>query len=302
MDTLTPAASQKSLHPTSTDTSNVTFSLASLDGALLYNSLDGPKIAPSGQEAAPASPSAQQEKVLEPPTNGISGLSLPNSSEPTSLQQSLANKLRARLGVNGSLEYSLTWKEWAINGQEPICALRASAHRTSDKGCTGWPTPTTRDYKDGSNVTGVPANSLLGRVCHLAGWATPNAANMNDGEGLETWDARQIRNKEKHRNGNGAGMPIAVQVQTITGWCSPTVTDANRGVLPPRPQDTGIPLTQQVSGLTPNSSTAETEKPVAYQLNPHFSRWLMGFPPEWCDCAVTAIQLLPRSRRSSSPQ
>jgi hypothetical protein len=42
----------------------------------------------------------------------------------------------------------------------------------------------------------------------------------------------------------------------LVGWCSPTAMDCGRGGLPPRPHDTGIPLTQQV-GLagwpTPNA-------------------------------------------------
>ena len=43
----------------------------------------------------------------------------------------------------------------------------------------GWPTTTTRDWKDGSQCDNVPLNALLGRVAWLAEpWSTPRAKSV----------------------------------------------------------------------------------------------------------------------------
>src|SRR5262245_57171770 len=74
------------------------------------------------------------------------------SSPSVDLQSFLASRLQAQIGVNGSLEYVLTWKQQDMPAGLPICVLRARARHTIGRGYIGWPTPTARDGQRGTQA------------------------------------------------------------------------------------------------------------------------------------------------------
>jgi hypothetical protein len=213
---------------------------------------------------------------------GTSGPSLETSSKSAALQQSLESRLRARTGVNGSPEYALTWKHWDMLSGPPICALRASARRTSDKDYSGWPTPT-KGNADGSQMAkdasstgrrpdGSKATVSLNQVAMAAGWPTPRAGDGEKNVRTLEGSIKEIARKN--------GPQDTVQAAQMAGWPTPTSQDEVRGVRPPRPHDTGVPLGQRV-GQALAGISASTESTAGYRLNPEFSRWLMGYPANW---------------------
>jgi hypothetical protein len=278
---------------TSPDMGNAISLPESAGGVLPCGSPECPTTSPSGQAPAHVSRLASLDADFERLTSGTSGRISETLSGSAALQRSLESRLRARLDVNGSPEYRLTWKHWPIGSRRLICALRASARPTSDSGFFGWPTPTVRDHKGGYE-----------------------GGRIRDGKiSTDTLD-------------------VVAQL-AISGWVSPTAQDGTRGELPPRPQDTGVPLSQMAalvmsgwltpmsekltpqtrSDFTPNlaaiaigaistSSSAATptnsDGTKRGALSPGHSRWLMGFPAEWDSCGATAMQSCRKSPQSSS--
>lgn len=125
-----------------------------------------------GREVALVNLSPRQAKERGLLTSGTYGHTGSILYEHNDLSLSLANRLRAKTDLLGSTLYKLTWKERVTPLGRLIPALRASVRRISDNGCAGWPTPTTRDHKDGDchdqlENGKIKLNSLLGREVQL---------------------------------------------------------------------------------------------------------------------------------------
>jgi hypothetical protein len=230
----------------------------------------GPPTSPCGPGAAPASPSAQRESTEASATTATSG---PNSSDlsgSADLQSFLESRLRALTASSGSTLFSLTWKERATPSGRRICALRASVRHTGDSDCSSWP------------------------------WATPAAREPGG-------TAEQHLERKRRSNARGSLMGVSVtslahQAQ-LAPWPTPRASDENNNNSShesnlKRCMQGRATTPEMARGLLSSGSSAKTAN--RGQLNPDFSRWLMGFPTEWDDCAPTATRSSRKSRQSSS--
>ena len=60
---------------------------------------------------------------------------------------------------------SATWNQWVTEQRQDSSQRRKLARHTCEKDGSSWPTPTARDWKDGTNPSDkAPTNGLLGRA------------------------------------------------------------------------------------------------------------------------------------------
>lgn len=165
-----------------------------------------------------------------------------------------------------------------------------------------WPTPIAADGRGSAGAGKLE----LPNVATLAGWSTASARDWKDSAGMAVTAT----------NPDGSSRTRLDQLPrqaALAGWPAPTAALADKGV---RSQEGAIREAMRSKGpdlaavsalLGPARLTADgrllTGSGAATapggRLNPAHSRWLMGFPPAWDDCAVTAMPSSRKSRRNS---
>ena len=206
------------------------------------------------------------------PTPGTYGRRCGGSPRAAALDTSMENRLIQLAGSIGSPLYVHRLKSSITILGRQVFRLRATAPRTSDKDCSGWPTPTTMDHIKAKNSEERIKKGNLKDV--LAGWPTPLA----NPPGSTTSERGKCMN------------------ELLRGWATPTARDwkdtpgmKTEGVNPDgsirKRMDRIVP---QAIGAKLSGSNVATEK--RGQLNPEFCRWLMGFPEGWTLSRGTEMQ------------
>ncbi len=294
------------------------------DGPTPSASPDGQMINQSGPAPAHASRLAALESEWEKMTKDTCGQISETLSATATLQSSLASRLAARMDVNGSPEYVLTWKSWPMLSGPPICALRGSRRRTSDNAFTGWRTPTAEDGSRGRNhnPSKQAGEFALSTEVHkiITPWPSPSSegsageisedlerrgekwVNKKTGRVLQTnlatearmtmepWPSpRATSGTGKCEHGDG-GMDLQTAA-AMTGWATPGM--ATTGTNPDGSLRKRVDmLPRQVTmAFGEAQSSAKTTKGSGggYLLNAKFSLWLQGYPAEWALSGERAI-------------
>jgi hypothetical protein len=206
--------------------------------------------------------------------------------------------------ANGTPERFLERKRESMERGSQSMGISLSDLNMQAQAWTGWTTPQAHDTSGRSLGQKAIHGTKHGCAClvrdaNLATWNTPRAT---DGS---------------HGGPNQAGGALSADA-AIAGWKTPCTPNGGRSMSTERMDATGRTLNGKkhtaslehevkfadgparllADGTLLTGSSAEMES--GGQLNPRFSGWLMGYPPEWCEAAISC-QLATPSRKKAKP-
>lgn len=256
------------------DSTSCISSQASADGRSPCDERDGLTLDLFGQEAAPVSRSRCSASRLDTQTHGTFGRLGLGSSASDDLQRSLANSLRPLLA--GSDLCEVIWRRWVTPWGRCLSRPHARVRSSFVIDIGLWPTATSS--AENPQVRGFGAAAAHPkRGTTLAGaafWSTASSRDWKDTPGMSI-------KREKNRKRLDQ-LPRQVFNSEVVLWPTARASEAGPDFAKASRSSTGMAL-PAIAARSISPSASSTEKCGA--LNPDFTLWLMGFPPEWISCA-----------------